>query len=51
MNKYIAFKAALALFLLNSLNSSTAAQESFASAVERIRPAVVGLIAYNDKVR
>jgi len=48
MNKYIAFKAALALFLLNSINSSPAAQESFASAVERIRPAVVGLIAYND---
>jgi tetratricopeptide (TPR) repeat protein len=49
MNKYIAFKATLALFLINSLNWSSSAQENFAGVVERIRPAVVALIAYNDK--
>jgi tetratricopeptide (TPR) repeat protein len=49
MNKYIAFKATLALFLLNSLNWSLSAQENFAGVVERIRTAVVALIAYNDK--
>src|SRR6266404_3299974 len=48
MNKYIAFKATLALFLLNSLNWSSAAQENFTGLVERVRPAVVALIAYND---
>jgi tetratricopeptide (TPR) repeat protein len=49
MNRYIPFKAALGLFLLNSLNWSAAAQEDFAVFVERIRPSVVALIAYDDK--
>ena len=49
MNKYIAFKATLALFLLFSLGWSSSAQENFAGSVERIRPSVVALIAYNDK--
>ena len=49
MNKYIAFKATLALLLLNALNLSSAAQENNAEIVEGIRPAVVAVTAYNDK--
>jgi tetratricopeptide (TPR) repeat protein len=49
MKKHIAFKAALALFLLNSLNWPSSGQENLAGSVESIRPAVVSLIAYNEK--
>jgi len=49
MNKHIAFNATLALFLLNALNWSTAAEASYAELVEKIHPAVVALIAYDDK--
>lgn len=49
MNKHIAFKASLALFLLDSMSWSAAAHENFAAQAERVRPAVVAVIAYDDK--
>ncbi|MGA9770652.1 MAG: serine protease [Blastocatellia bacterium] len=49
IKRHIAFKAAVAFFLFGLSARPAAAQEGPTRLIEKIRPAVVALIAYNDR--